>query len=62
MINEAEKTKMTSNRTLMEARNKLESLVYQTKVTLENKDIYQKLESEDLETAQDHLESYPRTG
>ncbi len=57
MINEAERYKEDDkiNRETVEARNKLESLVYQTKVTLENKDICEKLESEDLDTAQDIL-------
>ena len=55
MINEAERYKEDDkrNRETVEARNKLESLVYQTKMTLENKEICQKLESDDLETAQD---------
>lgn len=57
MINEAERYKSEdeANKRMVEARNKLESLLYQSKSSFDNRDIASKLESNDLEMGQAYV-------
>lgn len=57
MINEAERYKSEdeANKRMVEARNKLESLLYQSKSSFDNKEIASKLESNDLEMGQAYV-------
>ena len=57
MINEAERYKSEdeANKRMVEARNKLESLLYQSKSSFENREIASKLDSNDLEMGQAYV-------
>ena len=57
MINEAERYKSEdeANKRMVEARNKLESLLYQSKSSFENQEIAAKLDSNDLEMGQTYV-------